>query len=79
MPILVRHSDTCDVVNVSNTKVVEAVIQNFIEHETLNVVLNKSVKLGMKWNGKLYEGHAAGMNFTSAGPSISRTSTTARG
>ena len=79
MPVLVRHSDTCDVVNASNSMVVEAVIQNFKENETLNVVLNKSVKLGMKWNGKLYEGSAAGLHFTSAGTHISRTSTTSRG
>jgi len=79
MPILVRHSDICDVINASNSMVLEAVVQNFKENDTLNVVLNKSVKLGMKWNGKIYEGRAAGMNFTSTGPAISRTSTTARG
>ena len=33
----------------------------------------------MKWNGKLYEGRAAGMDFTSKGPAVSRTQTGIRG
>ena len=39
---------------------------------------NKSVKLPMTWNGKLYEGKMAGIDFTSAGPSINKT-TSGRG
>jgi hypothetical protein len=33
----------------------------------------------MKWNGKLYEGRMAGMDFTSTGPKISVIETSQRG
>jgi hypothetical protein len=59
--------------------VVEAVVQDFREKETLNVILNQSVKMSMKWNGRLYEGRMAGMDFTSAGPTVSKTQTGIRG
>jgi hypothetical protein len=59
--------------------VVEAVVQDFREKETLNVILNQSVKMSMKWNGRLYEGRMAGMDFTSTGPTVSKTQTGIRG
>ena len=40
---------------------------------------NKSVKLPMKWNGKVYEGRMAGMDFTSTGPKITITQESSRG
>jgi len=79
MSEIMRSSDTCKVVQVSSNRSVEAVVQDFIEHEKLNVVLNKSVKLSMKWNGKQYEGRSAGMDFVSAGPAITRTRSNIRG
>ena len=54
------------------------VVFEFKERKSLTVVLNKSVKLPMTWNGKLYEGKMAGIDFTSAGPSINKT-TSGRG
>jgi hypothetical protein len=54
-------------------------VQNFLENERLDVILNKSVKLSMKWNGSIYEGRMAGMDFTSAGPIISKIQTGTRG
>jgi hypothetical protein len=79
MSIIIRHSDTCEVMQVSSKRTVEAVVQDFEEHEKLNVILNKSVKISMKWNGSQYEGRGAGMDFTSSGPKISRTQLNARG
>jgi hypothetical protein len=73
------HSDVCDVKNVTSNKVVEAVVQDFKELDTLYVIINKSVKLSMKWNGKLYEGRMAGLDFTSPGPKISVIETSSRG
>jgi len=73
------HSDVCDVKNVTSNKTVEAVVQDFKELESLYVIINKSVKLPMKWNGKLYEGRMAGMDFTSIGPKISVIETSSRG
>ena len=74
-----RYSDTCDITNVSSNMLVEAVVQDFKENESLHVILNKSVKLTLKWNGRLYEGRMAGIDFTSAGPSVSKTQTGSRG
>ena len=79
MSTITRHSNTCDIVNVSKHMVVEAVVQDFREKETLNVILNQSVKMSMKWNGRLYEGRMAGMDFTSTGPTVSKTQTGIRG
>lgn len=76
---IIRHNDKCSVVCVSNRKEVEAEIMDFKENKFLNVVINKSVKLPMVWNGRLYEGRAAGMDFESKGPRVTRTQTALRG
>jgi hypothetical protein len=64
------HSETCKVTQISSDKSVDAVVHEFREKELLHVILNRSVKLPMKWNGKVYEGRMAGMDFISHGPSI---------
>ena len=79
MATISRHADTCEVIQETSKRSVEAVVQSFKEQESLLVIINKSVKLPMKWNGKLYEGRAAGMDFVSNGPKISRTQTSGRG
>ena len=79
MSTISRHSDTCQVRQMASNKLVEAVVQNFSEMDVLHVIINKSVKLSMKWNGKVYEGRMAGMDFTSNGPTISKTQTSSRG
>jgi len=63
----------------NSEKLTEAVVQNFKEHENLTVIVNKLVKISMRWNGKCYEGRAAGMDFVSDGPTLSRTQTGPRG
>ena len=75
---VVRYGETCTVKQAYSSKTVEASVHEFKERQNLTVVLNKSVKLPMVWNGKLYEGKMAGIDFTSAGPTINRT-TTGRG
>lgn len=74
-----RHSETCEVKNVTSNKIVEAVVQDFKELDALHVIINKSVKISMKWNGRLYEGRMAGLDFVSNGPKISVTETSVRG
>ena len=64
----VRFEDTCVVKQDNTSKEVVADVLNFNEGRNLTVALNKSVKLMMSWNGRVYEGHMAGMDFTSAGP-----------
>ena len=75
---IIRYGETCTVKQANSSKTVEAVVFEFKERKSLIVVLNKSVKLPMTWNGKLYEGKMAGIDFTSAGPSINKT-TSGRG
>jgi hypothetical protein len=79
MSTITRHSDSCLVEQVASKRQVEAVVQNFSENELLHVIINKSVKISMKWNGRCYEGRAAGMDFTSAGPTVTKTQSGARG
>jgi hypothetical protein len=76
---MLRHSDTCQVKQTSSNKLVEAVVQDFRDKEMLTVILNKSVKMAMKWNGKVYEGRMAGMDFISNGPVVTKTQTSSRG
>jgi hypothetical protein len=76
---VVRYGETCTVKQANSSKTVEAAVHEFKEQKNLTVVLNKSVKLPMIWNGKLYEGKMAGIDFTSTGPSVSKTKTSIRG
>ena len=79
MTTVTRHSETCVIKQVPANKTVEAVVHEFVENDKLTVILNKAVKIPMKWNGRIYEGRAAGMDFESNGPSISKTQTSIRG
>ena len=76
---IIRHSKTCLVKQANSSKTVEAEIHDFKEQHHLVVVLNKSVKLNMIWNGKLYEGKMAGLDFVTNGPTINKTKTGIRG
>ncbi len=79
MSTIIRHGDTCQIKMAKGSKTVEAVVDQFIFEQTLDVIINKSVKLKLKWNGKVYEGRSAGMDIESTGPSISYTQTGLRG
>lgn len=72
-------SDTCEVVCEDNGKKVVADILSFNERKNLTVSLNKSIKLLMSWNGRIYEGRMSGMSFVSEGPSITVSKTSSRG
>lgn len=79
MGTISRHSETCMVKIANNSKMTEAVVSDFEEHVKLNVVVNKAIKISMRWNGKTYEGRAAGMDFESNGPTVMRSQTGIRG
>lgn len=66
--IKTRYSNQCDVKNVASGKSVSAEVLAFNEGRNLTVVLNKSVKVLMNWNGRMYEGRMAGIDVTSDGP-----------
>jgi len=72
---ILRHGDTCQIKVAKSSNTVDAVVSNFIFEERLDVVLNKSVKLTLKWNGRCYEGRGAGMDVESDGPTVTRTQT----
>jgi len=79
MSTIIRHANTCQIKMAKNSKVVEAEVSQFIFEQVLDVVLNKSVKLKLKWNGQCYEGRSAGMDIESDGPAVSYTQTSSRG
>ena len=79
MSTITRHSDTCMIKMAKSSKNTEAVVESFEEHVKLNVIVNKAVKISMKWNGQKYEGRSAGMDFESDGPTVSKTQTGIRG
>jgi hypothetical protein len=74
-----RHSDTCTIRLTDSAKLTEAVVHDFKEHENLTVIVNKSVKISMRWNGRVYEGRSAGLSFESDGPSVIRVQSGPRG
>jgi len=51
----------------------EAVVHDFQDKVSLTVIVNKTVKISMLWNGRCYEGRSAGMDFESDGPTVSKT------
>ena len=79
MSTITRHSDTCVLKQTASGKTVDAVVQDFREHEVVHVIVNRAVKIAMKWNGKVYEGRMASMDLTTDGPTISKTKTGSRG
>ncbi len=79
MAEVLRHSNTCIIKQANSSKTVEAEVHEFKDKDRLTVVLNKSVKLPMIWNGKMYEGKMAGLDFTTTGPAINKTQIGIRG
>jgi hypothetical protein len=75
MATITRHSDTCVVRQSSSGRTLTGEVMAFNEGRNLTVVMNKAVKLMMTWNGRIYEGRSAGMDFESTGPTISKTQT----
>lgn len=72
---ITRIDSKCVIKQANSSKTVESEVHEFKEKEKLVVVLNKSVKLNMVWNGKLYEGKMAGIDFISEGPKVTKTTT----
>ena len=79
MSEIVRHSETCMIKMAKSAKLTEAVVDQFIFEQQLDVIINNTIKLKLKWNGRCYEGRSAGMDFESAGPAVTRTTTGIRG
>lgn len=72
---ITRVDTKCTVKQANSNKIVEGEVHEFKEKERLVIVLSKTVKLNMVWNGKIYEGKMAGLDFTSEGPKVTKTVT----
>lgn len=70
-----RVDKTCLVRQSGKGTLIEGEVHEFKEHAKLVVVLNKSVKLNMTWNGRMYEAKMAGLDFTSDGPKVIKNKT----
>jgi hypothetical protein len=62
--------ETCEVICEDNGRKFVADILNFKEGQHLTIALERSVKIDLKWNRKVYEGHLGGKSFISDGPVI---------
>lgn len=72
---VVRIGKTCEVRQSTKSAAVIGEVHEFKERERLVVVLNKSVKLNMRWNGRVYEGAMGGLDFVSNGPTVTKNKT----
>jgi hypothetical protein len=79
MTEILRHGSTCQIKQAGSGKLIEAAVHDFKDRDRLTVVVNQSVKLFLKWNGKVYEGKMAGLDFVSDGPKVQKTQTSIRG
>lgn len=68
MTVKTRYESSCMVTQENTGKSVMAEVMSFNEHSNLVVIMNKSVRLNLTWNGHTYEGRMAGMDFVSNGP-----------
>jgi hypothetical protein len=64
---------------VASNKEMEADVIAFHDKRNLTVAVNKSVKVLLTWNGRKYEGRAAGLDFESEGPKPISTYNSPRG
>lgn len=79
MSEIIRHENKCQIKSTKANNFVEAEIMDFDYQKKMTVVINKSVKINMTWNGKIYEGRGAGLDFLSDGPKITKTQSGIRG
>jgi len=70
-----KIDDTCEVTCLENGRKTQAVVLEFTEFIKLTVVLNKTIKLHLTWNGRKYLGKGSGLEFVSDGPSFTTYST----
>ena len=62
--------DTCEVICEDNGRKMVGEILSFKENQFLSVAIDKSIKLDLKWNRKIYECKKSGLSFLSDGPTV---------
>jgi len=60
--------DTCEVICEDNGRKMVAEVLHFTKNKTLTVSIDRSIKLTLGWNGKIYEGAMGSISFVSNGP-----------
>lgn len=61
-------NDTCEIICEDNGRKMVADVLQFSKHKTLTVSVERSLKLTLGWNGKIYEGAMGKLSFVSNGP-----------
>lgn len=79
MSEIIRNANKCLIKSTKANSFVEAEVMDFDFQKKMTVVINKDVKINMVWNGKIYEGRAAGLDFLSDGPTVTKTQVSLRG
>jgi hypothetical protein len=62
--------ETCEVICEDNGRKFVADILNFREEQNITISLEKSIRIELKWNRKVYEGFFGGKSFVTDGPVI---------
>lgn len=60
--------DTCEIICEDNGRKMVADVISFSKNKLLTVSVEKSLKLSLSWNGKVYEGNMGKLSFVSNGP-----------
>ena len=60
--------DTCEVICEDNGRKMVAEVLTFNKNKSLTVSIDRSLKLTLSWNGKIYEGNMGPISFVSNGP-----------
>ena len=63
-----QYETTCDITNTKTKKSIKAVVTHFAPEIELSVVLEKTARINLKYDGRSYTGKFGGMDFTSDGP-----------
>lgn len=72
---ITRFDGSCVVKSVDSKKAMIAEVLSFTEKKILTVSIAKSIKVSLAWNGRVYEGHMAGLDLISEGPEKITTTT----
>lgn len=60
--------DTCEVICEDNGRKMVAEVLSFNKKKLLTVSIDRSLKISLAWNGKIYEGNMGKLSFVSNGP-----------
>jgi hypothetical protein len=64
------HDDVCKVLCEDNDKTLTAEVLEFKEGKFLSVSIQRTLKINLNWNGRIYEGRSGKLSFVSEGPII---------